>query len=138
MLHIMTASRGELYCPKTRQCFGEKYYTLTGDTSDLIRRLQSTASADASTNSAGLVVVEPSPTGVGVLADPKKLKALIDGDTFPGSGVSTKSVIVERLGNQLGMWVSAFPELFAFLKPAVQEVKPVEITKKGKGDTREI
>lgn len=142
MLQIVTAKKGELYCPKTKQCFGEKYYTLLTDTSDLIRRLQSTASADADSNSAGIVVVEPSPTGVGTPADLKKLKALVDGDTFPGSGVKTKSVIAECLGNQIGLWINAFPEVFDFLRPQkpAQEAPVVEPEKptRGRGGAREI
>lgn len=120
---ILFAVAGELYCKDTKQKFGINYYTFSGESSSMIDRLKHGGPEAKKQGRAGLVEVNPAFDNV----DVKLLKALLAGETFPGSGVKTKSVWNEQPGHILEGWKRSYPEIFAVKKAEVasSEDKPM-------------
>jgi len=113
---ILISTSGELYCKETKQKFGETYYTFCKDSSDLIARLKHGGESAKLEGRAGLLEISPAFRNV----DDKLLKAMLEGDTFPGSGVKTMSVWESQDVQRLMEWKRAYPDIFEEKK----EVKP--------------
>jgi len=108
---------GDLFCKETRVSFGPNYYTLFFDKStDVINQAINNFGNHENKFGAAIELISPDDK-----ADPKLLKALITGSTFPGSGVETVDALANANENQLMNWIKAFPK--AFPKEIVDKLK---------------
>lgn len=122
---IRQSTQGDLCCRETKQKFGTKYYTLKTKESTFIQDLESRGGKPES--GAGLKVIYPNQK-----IDECLLRNLLEGETFPGSGVRTADVIENVVeAQELSLWKSTYPHLFE-AKKVVEQAAPVAQKAKAK------